>query len=494
MAHFKRIAGIFAAVAFLILPAVPVFAAQDDNMIITGTVPNAAGSLAPWTVRVFLDPTTLLDEHLKAETDAAGKFVLILPPMGDDRFTICATDAKTPETVCSGPLDAARYLPNVTLDRETKDSRNEKMFSVQDNKYFSSSAFYFTDRKINDTNDGFENKPADSNSPSFGTFTMNVSAGSQSHFDPNVAAFAPAPQWICCSPSRGEDAFTSDIDAKATGQSALVELRKSLEDATRSTPTILLFIHGFNTSFEGGAEAASQLSLLAGSLPHVTLYYSWPSNADMFKYRNDLHVRVPGSIDHLVDVLTVLTTLPNRAHKRIIVVAHSMGAHLLAEALTRFSKTNPGYVDSVILFAGDAAPAEWVDLETKFQQATAGSRTTLDYFSNADDVPLTISKCFYNGESRIGLLPLLSPPPLLHDVSNNVWWGGLGHYYMVQATAVAEMYARLLNGHAVSIPDQLNWLDKRTGQGPFAPLTRVACNFSDEQKKMLVEPKDDGQP
>lgn len=108
--------------------------------------------------------------------------------------------------------------------------------------------------------------------------------------------------------------FFREVAADAVGEDAL-----------------LVFVHGYNTSFKEGAHRTAQIAWdLAFSGP--ALYYSWPSAGQLENYEQD-DQNVKWTRLHLKAFLQALVrAVPD---KRIHLIAHSMGNRALTRALER---------------------------------------------------------------------------------------------------------------------------------------------------------------
>ena len=115
-----------------------------------------------------------------------------------------------------------------------------------------------------------------------------------------------------------DDAFTRDIRAFLT----------TLDPADRN---VLVFIHGFNTTFDNAAKRAAQLGFDL-RVPGITAFYSWPSLGNITAYMGDV-ARMEASEQHLADFLVKTTTLVERG--KVHLIAHSMGNRGLLNAMHR---------------------------------------------------------------------------------------------------------------------------------------------------------------
>ena len=92
---------------------------------------------------------------------------------------------------------------------------------------------------------------------------------------------------------------------------------------------VLLYVHGFNQTFETAALDAARLSN-AIRFRGETMVFSWPSKAQLFDYGYDRESAM-WSRDALEQVLSGLITSP--AVGRVHIVAHSVGTMVTMEAI-----------------------------------------------------------------------------------------------------------------------------------------------------------------
>lgn len=144
--------------------------------------------------------------------------------------------------------------------------------------------------------------------------------------------------------------FGHEFEEKLNDHVVLTAVRESLrahffeglrtrmhEAAARLGPLdardVLVFVHGYNTTF---AEAAWRTAQLSHDLrfPGVALLYSWSSAGDTKAYLADgENARL--SAPHLRQLLVDLASVPDTRY--VHVVAHSMGNRVVTEALMRLS-------------------------------------------------------------------------------------------------------------------------------------------------------------
>jgi esterase/lipase superfamily enzyme len=154
----------------------------------------------------------------------------------------------------------------------------------------------------------------------------------------------------------------------------------------------LLFVHGYNVSFEMGALRAAQLAfdLEFGGQP---MYYSWPSKGTVLGYLSDAN-GVLASRPAMIEFLDLATRGSGTLH----IIAHSMGNRYLLEALEIFLRDYPDRkLGQLILGAPDVDQDE---MRVRFPiLRDHADRVTL--YASAGDRALQASRKV-NGRPRAG--------------------------------------------------------------------------------------------
>ena len=120
--------------------------------------------------------------------------------------------------------------------------------------------------------------------------------------------------------------------AQALDEAGFVrELRRFLGGLDPSDRNVLVYIHGFNTSFDEATLRAAQLGFDL-KVPGVTALYSWPSRASLRAYASDGSA-IEASEEHIAAFLVKVSQLVDRG--RVHIVAHSMGNRGLLRAMHR---------------------------------------------------------------------------------------------------------------------------------------------------------------
>ncbi len=181
------------------------------------------------------------------------------------------------------------------------------------------------------------------------------------------------------------------IERRATGDAA----RAFAEAATGRD--LLLYVHGYNETFETAATGAAALADGIGFKGQTGLF-AWPSGGRLINYGYDRESAL-WTRDALVDVLRALSSSPSVG--RVHIVAHSMGAFLVLEALRQLAVAEPAAksrIGALVLASPD------VDID-QFEAAVGrigelGRRITV--ISATNDRALAVSARLAGGIARAG--------------------------------------------------------------------------------------------
>jgi esterase/lipase superfamily enzyme len=180
-----------------------------------------------------------------------------------------------------------------------------------------------------------------------------------------------------------EDAWRADIARQAAGLSA---------------PGILVFIHGYNTSFADATNRAGQFAYdlnFAGA----TVVFSWPSRGELAEYTFD-EQSAEWAISDMKAVLASLATVAPGAP--IYLIAHSMGNRVLTrgyKALVDEDKTKRRAFTQLVLAAPDL-DADVFKREIAPTILGRGPRVTL--YASSNDKALVASRDVHGGYRRLG--------------------------------------------------------------------------------------------
>jgi esterase/lipase superfamily enzyme len=163
------------------------------------------------------------------------------------------------------------------------------------------------------------------------------------------------------------------------------------------TRDALVFLHGYNVTFEDAARRTAQLTYDL-KFPGAPIFYSWPSVGVTGAYTLD-EQSIEWSQTHIKQFLADM--LSNTSAERVYLIAHSMGNRALTRAfiaLLRERSDLQSRVRQIVLAAPDI-DAEVFARDLAPVLVSSGVATTL--YASADDKALLASKAVH-GYARAG--------------------------------------------------------------------------------------------
>lgn len=200
-----------------------------------------------------------------------------------------------------------------------------------------------------------------------------------------------------------------------------------VELSKRSDAHALLFVHGYNTSFEGAALRTAQISFDLG-FDGATFFFSWPSRAKVLPYTQD-EQSIEKSRPNLTAMIEKI--LSHTDIDRICLIAHSMGNRALFYSLKELSglgETTRAKIGEIILAAPD------IDADVFLRDIApevAGMGVPITLYASKNDRALKASRRVHR-DQRAGDT---EPVPVLHDAvetidASNCDTSMLGHAYV----------------------------------------------------------------
>jgi esterase/lipase superfamily enzyme len=187
-----------------------------------------------------------------------------------------------------------------------------------------------------------------------------------------------------------------DIDA-FDRNSFVNTLRQSVANSKASD--LLLFIHGYNTSFEDAAIRTAQIAYDL-QFPGQTILYSWPSEAKLPLYTADEN-NIDWTLPHFEDFLNLLLT--SVGADMVNTIAHSMGNRIMVRALDRLNYSalpkHAAKLSNVIFAAPDIDADTFKQFVKQFHQKA--NRLTL--YASSNDKALKASMSVHGGYPRAGI-------------------------------------------------------------------------------------------
>ncbi|MCL2384812.1 MAG: alpha/beta fold hydrolase, partial [Alphaproteobacteria bacterium] len=174
------------------------------------------------------------------------------------------------------------------------------------------------------------------------------------------------------------------------------ELASHISGRIGSNRDILLYVHGFNTSYD---EARFRLAQIAadGRFGGVLVLYTWPAAASLLDY-GAAKENATAARDSLTKLIQKLGEVPDAG--KVHILAHSMGAWLAMEALRENaiagSPNLNGKLGDVMLAAPD------IDLNVFRQQLARLDPGHVFVFIASNDRALSLSRRLAGDRPRLG--------------------------------------------------------------------------------------------
>ncbi len=166
---------------------------------------------------------------------------------------------------------------------------------------------------------------------------------------------------------------------------------------------VLVFVHGFNTSFEDARLRATQIAADA-HFGGVMVLFTWPSKSDLFGYVSDKD-SATASRDALQGLFHDLGRTPGVG--KVHILAHSMGGWLSMEALRASAiagdKDLSGRLGDVILASPD------IDMTVFASQMARVRPADVTVFATPNDRALSLSSFVASSRQRVGAIDASKP-------------------------------------------------------------------------------------
>lgn len=372
------------------------------------------------------------------QTDSEGNFLLVASDLPRVPLTIRAKNSASRTGGDSIQSPGTEGWPTTVTGIEiSTTAQADPRFGISTNNYARQKMLFVTDRQRGGAD--FVNTTASNETPSVGVFMAHVALG-PGQAVPSQCGIAR--DWKCDGPQiTNDDGFVDNVVINAQGAAA----RSALADALAAPQgnAILLFVHGYNNSFDQGAATAARLSYLMEPSPHLTLLYSWPSQGKVHGYPQDKNNADKSAKANLVWVLDELSKLPTQP--RVTLAAHSMGSYALTTALWNWGLQHPGIgpkFDKLVLFAADLDVSLWT---LTYEPVIGRIVKHIRFYGNSNDQALRASKCTTGDNvDRVGQVTHWTPPPTppaldlsSFDATPFASTSDYGHGYLTSSLSVA---------------------------------------------------------
>lgn len=261
--------------------------------------------------------------------------------------------------------------------------------------------------------------------------------------------------------------FDPDPEKHVTVQSmSIVEdeilLGMIAADLASDENAILMYVHGYNTSFDKALRRTGQLTYdLAWQGPSVL--FSWPSQGTAAGYIGDGN-QAERSRDDLIEVLQELTALNP---ERFVIIGHSMGTRIVSQAVAEIVREGDlaaTKLTTIILAAPDIDKQLFMEsLAPRFAQLEA-SHVTL--YASSEDAALKASRSANRGlriGDTTGGVPVIEGIDVI-DASDTVS-DFFGHtYFGDNETILSDIYRMIHEGLPIHERPTISQVD---GPPPF---------------------------
>jgi esterase/lipase superfamily enzyme len=180
---------------------------------------------------------------------------------------------------------------------------------------------------------------------------------------------------------RGFSAAIADV-SKATGRSRA-----------------MIFIHGFNTRFDGATYRLAQIVRDSGA-PVIPVLFSWPSlgviGLRAYEYDRESANQSREALEQLLDTVAL-----GQGVKEVVVLCHSMGCLLTLDAL-RSRSIHAGKIGAKITNVLLVAPDVDANVFREQMQEMGRARPRFALFLSQDDRALKLSRSLWGGGTRLG--------------------------------------------------------------------------------------------
>jgi len=253
------------------------------------------------------------------------------------------------------------------------------------------------------------------------------------------------------------------LDIQSTGGGAFMEELRGLMMGDRNDT--LVFIHGFNVSFNGALEAAAVLArdLVIEERPVNIVLFSWPSDGaavplmSYYSDREDARASGPAVARAFLKLQEYLLALneTDYCQRRLHLLTHSMGGYVLRQALQSLIAKDPrGLIrtfDQILLAAPDEDDDAF-EREDKLKLLPRLGRQVTVYF-NPNDKGLIVSDKTKSNPDRLGsdgprMVDLIPKKVVLVDCRHVAKHADkfVEHSYYIRSRAVNGDIVAVLNG------------------------------------------------
>jgi esterase/lipase superfamily enzyme len=282
---------------------------------------------------------------------------------------------------CVAALSCVGFLTGCTLSDSLRHDDIRSVWARPDNKTAHPTMYFVTDREADGSKLGWGLHW--SAATHCGASRLAIPTAFQ-RATPDWAD-AAAPTAIACDGNSEMTGFAGAIAAAARGAHC---------------NSVLLFVHGYNTTFKTALLRAGQIATDTQWRCAVAAF-SWSSEAKYDRYVADIE-RSGYSVPVLIDVLRAL----DATGLKVSIVAHSMGARVTLSALAALcGRLESPVADQIILAAPDMSAEHDNDDFGRLLHNSAPCSGRLTIYASDNDLTLVTSESLHGGVPRAGRVP-----------------------------------------------------------------------------------------
>lgn len=310
--------------------------------------------------------------------------------------------------------------------------------------------WYGTNRLPWDVSDAGRGYRADTDGSAihYGKMIVTVPEG---HKSGSIGSFVIS-RWV-----RGvDDRLVLDKPIGMTRSEFLSDLQRELSTRAAQERALLVYLHGYRTTFDEAAKYAAQIGYDV-KFPGPVAFFSWPSRGSYFGYWADERA-IERSVEPIQNFLVALAK--NSGALKVHIIAHSMGNRGLLQALANIVKgaeAREVRFGQIVLAAPDVA----VDAFRASAPTVTGVSDQTTLYVSRKDVALALSAFFVHRDNRAGFTPPITTIEKVSTVNvSNFDVSLLGHGYVASAREVLrDLNAIFISGNP---PQQRQFLHRRT--------------------------------
>lgn len=208
---------------------------------------------------------------------------------------------------------------------------------------------------------------------------------------------------------RKQELYSSDEQIRAYVRTTLRPAIRASPRPARGRKQVLLFVHGYNSSFDWSvrktAQLAGDLQLVTcdGASGGVAVAYSWPSQASVLGYLAD-EENAEWTQQRMVPFLEALSSVAREQGAELQILAHSMGSRVVVRSLAQIAGSRGGasapLAANVVLLAPDISRPLFDQYFARF----VGAIGHLTIYVSSKDRALAISGLLHRSHQRLGFL------------------------------------------------------------------------------------------